>query len=34
MYYRRKIILALIERFGGELNPIDFQKLMLVFTRR
>lgn len=34
MYYRRKVILALIERFGGELKPTDFQKLMLVFTRR
>lgn len=34
MYYRRKIILALIERFGGELKPTDFQKLLLVFTRR
>jgi len=34
MYYRRKIILALIERFGGELKPTHFQKLLLVFTRR
>lgn len=34
MYYRRKVILALIERFGGELKPTDFQKLLLVFTRR
>ncbi|WP_103665012.1 DUF488 domain-containing protein [Gracilimonas amylolytica] len=34
MYYRRKVILALIERFGGELKPTHFQKLLLVFTRR
>lgn len=34
MYYRRKVILALIERFGGKLKPTHFQKLLLVFTRR
>lgn len=34
MYYRRKVILALIERFGGELKPTHFQKLLLIFTRR
>jgi len=34
MYYRRKIILTLIERFGGELKSTDFQKLLLLFTRR
>lgn len=34
MYYRRKVILALIERFGGELKSTHFQKLLLVFTRR
>jgi hypothetical protein len=34
MYYRRKILLALIERIGGELKPTHFQKLLLVFTRR
>lgn len=34
MYYRRKVILALIERFGGELKPTHFQKLLLLFTRR
>ena len=33
MYYRRKIILALIERFGGTLKPTDFQKLLFLFTR-
>lgn len=34
MYYRRKVILALLEQFGGELKPTHFQKLLLVFTRR
>lgn len=34
MYYRRKVILALIEQFGGELKPTHFQKLLLLFTRR
>jgi uncharacterized protein (DUF488 family) len=34
MYYRRKVILSLLERFGGELKPTHFQKLLLVFTRR
>ncbi len=33
MYYRRKIILALIERFGGALKPTNFQKLLFLFTR-
>ncbi|MDZ7754780.1 DUF488 domain-containing protein [Rhodohalobacter sp.] len=34
MYYRRKVILALLEKFGGELKPTHFQKLLLLFTRR
>lgn len=34
MYYRRKVILALLEQFGGELKPTHFQKLLLLFTRR
>jgi uncharacterized protein (DUF488 family) len=34
MYYRRKVILALLEKFGAELKPTHFQKLLLVFTRR
>ncbi len=34
MYYRRKVILALLERFGGELKPTHFQKLLLLLTRR
>lgn len=34
MYYRRKVILALLQQFGGELKSTPFQKLLLVFTRR
>lgn len=34
MYYRRKVILALLQQFGGELKPTPFQKLLLIFTRR
>ncbi len=34
MYYRRKVLLALLERFGGEVKPTHFQKLLLIFTRR
>lgn len=34
MFYRRKLILALLQRFGGELNPTPFQKLLLIFTRQ
>jgi uncharacterized protein (DUF488 family) len=33
MYYRRKVILALLESFGGELGKISFQKLLFLFTR-
>lgn len=33
MYYRRKVILALLESFGGELEKISFQKLLFLFTR-
>lgn len=34
MYYRRKIILAILEKFGGEIKPTHFQKLLLLFTRQ
>lgn len=34
MYYRRKIILALLEQFGGELEKISLQKLLFIFSRR
>ena len=32
--YRRKIILALIESFGGKLCATDFQKLLFIFSDR
>jgi uncharacterized protein (DUF488 family) len=31
MYYRRKIILSLIETFGGELEKFQLQKLLMLF---
>lgn len=34
MYYRRKVILALLQQFGGTLKPTPFQKLLLIFTRQ
>ena len=33
MYYRRKILLALIEAFGGRMFPISLQKALFLFTR-
>ena len=33
MYYRRKIILSLIQIFDGELEKIQLQKLLFLFTR-
>lgn len=33
MYYRRKVLLAIFEAFGGELGKIDLQKLLLIYTR-
>lgn len=33
MYYRRKILLALIEKFGGQMHPISLQKALFLFTR-
>lgn len=32
MYYRRKIVLALLEAFGGELEKLQLQKLLMLFT--
>ncbi|MBK8516520.1 MAG: DUF488 domain-containing protein [Saprospiraceae bacterium] len=32
MYYRRKIILELIETFGGELEKFQLQKLLMLFS--
>ncbi|MDR3188199.1 MAG: DUF488 domain-containing protein [Prevotellaceae bacterium] len=34
MFYRRKIILALLEASGGALSAISFQKLLFLLTRR
>ncbi len=33
MYYRRKILLSILEVFGGQLNKINLQKLLLLFTK-
>ena len=33
MYYRRKILLALLGEFGGQLPKTSFQKLLFIFTR-
>lgn len=34
MFYRQKIILALLQIFEGELDKIRFQKLLFLFTRK
>ena len=34
MFYRRKIILALLETFNGCLSKISFQKLLFLFTNK
>jgi len=34
VYYRRKIILALLQLFDGQLDKIKLQKLLFLFTRR
>jgi uncharacterized protein (DUF488 family) len=33
LYYRRKILLALLELFGGKLSAIQIQKYLFLFTR-
>jgi len=33
MFYRRKIILALLQLFGGQKNKISLQKLLFLFTQ-
>lgn len=33
MYYRRKVILALLQKFGGELRSDRLQQLLFLFTR-
>jgi uncharacterized protein (DUF488 family) len=34
MYYRRKIILALLQLFEGQIDKISLQKLLFLFTQR
>lgn len=34
MFYRRKIILALLQIFEGQINKISLQKLLFLFTQR
>ncbi|MBN1185262.1 MAG: DUF488 domain-containing protein [Bacteroidales bacterium] len=34
MFYRRKILLALLEQFGGKLDKISLQKLLFLFVRQ
>lgn len=34
MFYRRKIILSLIQLFEGELEKIRFQKLLFLYSKR
>lgn len=33
MFYRRKIILALLQLFGGQIDKISLQKLLFLFTK-
>lgn len=33
MFYRRKVILAILQKFGGEINSTDFQKYLFLFTQ-
>jgi len=32
MYYRRKIILSLLQEFGGKLKRTDFQKFLFLVS--
>lgn len=34
MFYRRKIIVSLIQNFGGQIDKISLQKLLFLFTQR
>ena len=34
MFYRRKLILAILEVFGGKLPKINLQKLIFLVTNR
>ncbi len=33
MFYRRKILLGLLQIFGGELDKLSFQKLLMLFSK-
>lgn len=33
MFYRHKILLAVLEAWGGKLSAIDFQKILFLFTK-
>lgn len=33
MFYRHKILLAILETWGGEISAIDFQKILFLFTK-
>jgi hypothetical protein len=33
MYYRRKILLSLLENFDGQLDKMSLQKLLFIYTR-
>lgn len=34
MFYRRKIIMAILQKWGGELPALDFQKILFLFTKK
>ena len=34
MYYRRKILLALLQKLGGDVSATDFQKLLFLFSNK
>lgn len=34
MYYRRKVLLAILEKFGGQLSKTDLQKYLFLFSQK
>ena len=34
MFYRRKLILSILELFGGEMSKINLQKILFLVTNR
>lgn len=34
LYYRRKVMLAVLQLWGGKLSRIDFEKILFLFTKR